>query len=84
MHNDATDREFYRHILHVTEAAQGGFLLAVERAIEVYFADNSQKQPRRSRILNRWRNNLLLYGEVESLSLLDVAILTIHKNQEGI
>jgi hypothetical protein len=83
MRNGGANREFYRYILRASEDAQRRFLRAVERGIEAYFARNLGKQPRRDQMLKKWRNDLLLYGEVESLSLLDVAVLKIHKSAAG-
>lgn len=83
MQNDGGNREFYHCMLHLTEGARRRFLRAVERAIEAYFATSSPKKYRRGRMLKKLLNDLLLYGEVESLGLLNIAILEIHKSTAG-
>jgi|JI10StandDraft_1071094.scaffolds.fasta_scaffold376614_4 hypothetical protein len=78
MQNGA-NREFYRHVVQATERAERRFVSAFERIIEAYFIENPEQKPHQNRMLQEWQSNLLLYGEIVNLSLLDVAVLKIKK-----
>jgi len=82
MRHGSTNREFYRDLVHATEGAQRQFVQTVESAVESYFVKNPQKQTNQGRMVKKWQTDLLLYGELENLSLLDVAGLERQKNTE--